>query len=546
LSLRNRFEGPALKKRVCEHCRYFEPAGFQKSGWCTHPQRRQTNDLKLMVRANELPCRNGWSHDLFAAADEAETESSVAAYDDIFFERRPDEASQEVEPHVATRKSTSTGTVGNSSSTEVDIVVGEAPSMMGPPNRPSLIELQPRNAILKAREQYRARIAAETRGDEPAPLAPSGDTPIVQEPATGFILTSLDTWKHVPPVESRVRMPIRNEVPPVQVSELRNDFPQMVTLPGDDEVFTSVPAPVPGIKLPRPSQPAAPPSPGVAGLHDVPDHEFEATYEPVSNATTPADFTVERLTYVRDRESRGDAEQETAFDEEPFEEIEEPRFLPDRVAPPSHPRERRPLFGRRRREYIRQAAAMQRERVPDWEPLDWPEEEDDAVAAIAVEPVVEEPPVRVEPRPMPRVAAHAAPVVSAPAIREPELGTLPNVVAFDNEDDLEPIPVVARDPMIRRICETCRDFRPGEKNGRGRCVNHRAFAETAVVSPSTLACSSSFGDWWSQSDSFWLSDADISAHGQPTPLVDAWLARKVESATAKSDDGSARRRRKQS
>jgi hypothetical protein len=529
-----------LKKRVCEHCRYFEPAGIPKTGWCSHPQRKQSSDLLLMVRANELPCRNSWAHDLFVAADEPEAKSDVVAFDDVVVEPRERPLFDESDPRIA---ATAPGPdeKGSGPSSPEDIVVGEGPSMMGPPNRPSLIELQPRNAILKAREQYRARLAAESRGDDVAPLPPTSDMPVPQEPSSGFRLTPLDTWTHVPPTESRVRMPIRNEVPPVQTSELRNDFPELVTKPSDEAVYSSVPQPVPGIVLPRLRQSEHSQPIGVAGAHDVPDHEIfpEPSFE--RGAEQPADFTITALQPVEERAESVPAVEEEAQDYiafDPAVDEGDTQWLP---YPPR--RTRRPLFGRKRRLFIQdqqEQARAYEEIAPAYE---MPAYEVD-------EPILEplpEPPAR-RPRDTRRddIAAIAETPSRQVAVRVPESVMLPDVVALNNDEFDEPMPVVMRDPSIPRICETCRDFRPGEKQGRGRCMNSRAFAETTVVSPSVLACSSSFGDWWSRADSFWLNDADISLHGQPTPLVDAWLARKVESATEKSGGQRTERRRKQS
>ena len=47
-------EEPALKKRVCENCRFFQEAGFAKNGWCNNPQRKETSDVKLL---------SYWCHD---------------------------------------------------------------------------------------------------------------------------------------------------------------------------------------------------------------------------------------------------------------------------------------------------------------------------------------------------------------------------------------------------------------------------------------------------------------------------------------------------
>ena len=57
-----------MSKRRCETCCFFQEAGLASSGWCHHPQRKTTDDVKIMVRRNELACRNMWAGDLWRAA----------------------------------------------------------------------------------------------------------------------------------------------------------------------------------------------------------------------------------------------------------------------------------------------------------------------------------------------------------------------------------------------------------------------------------------------------------------------------------------------
>jgi hypothetical protein len=52
-------------QRKCAKCRFFTDAGIPGNGWCTHPKRQMSSDVKLLVRAGELACRNSWGGDLF-------------------------------------------------------------------------------------------------------------------------------------------------------------------------------------------------------------------------------------------------------------------------------------------------------------------------------------------------------------------------------------------------------------------------------------------------------------------------------------------------
>lgn len=76
---------------------------------------------------------------------------------------------------------------------------------------------------------------------------------------------------------------------------------------------------------------------------------------------------------------------------------------------------------------------------------------------------------------------------------------------------------------LPRICRTCRDFRPTGDGQTGWCGNSYAFPERTLVDADQLTCASTLGSWWLPSDEWWLQQADISHHGQPTPHVDQFL-----------------------
>jgi len=92
------------------------------------------------------------------------------------------------------------------------------------------------------------------------------------------------------------------------------------------------------------------------------------------------------------------------------------------------------------------------------------------------------------------------------------------------------------------MCQTCRDFRPADTGGRGWCTNKWAFSHRRMVDADELPCETSVGCWWLPSDDVWMATADVSSHGQPTPLVDHWLAHKVGSEAAEIAEPRRRRR----
>ncbi|MGB3330243.1 MAG: hypothetical protein WBA46_14885, partial [Thermomicrobiales bacterium] len=65
-------------KRKCASCRYFQSNQLSGNGWCTHPARQTSSDVRILVRKDELACRNSWGSDLWTSA----TGEQPAASDD--------------------------------------------------------------------------------------------------------------------------------------------------------------------------------------------------------------------------------------------------------------------------------------------------------------------------------------------------------------------------------------------------------------------------------------------------------------------------------
>jgi hypothetical protein len=98
---------------------------------------------------------------------------------------------------------------------------------------------------------------------------------------------------------------------------------------------------------------------------------------------------------------------------------------------------------------------------------------------------------------------------------------------------------------IPRCCRTCRDFRPAGNGERGWCNNQWAFKHRRMVDADDRPCETSIGHWWLPGDGAWQGDFDISAYGQPTPLMDRWFGRESGGEIA-ADSPAERRRRKAS
>lgn len=480
-----------MKKRVCENCRFFQEAGVAKSGWCNNPLRKESSDVKLVVRRNELACRNGWAQDLFRARTDESEAADIVLHDTVSLRPLPPVSPEEMSFLVNSQRDKPSEAEPPPVLPAVDVVVGEAPSTKPASERVSLLTHDPRSAILKARERYRARMSAELRRGEGGRAA--DDRPV----------DTSGSLAPVPPVRSSaptaplpsMRQPRAAEVPPVRLSEVPRDFPTMTSFPEDEARFSSIPEPVEGIVLPRAAANTSERIETAASGFgdDLVEDEIELSSATTTASDPPAVPSRRRGgdTDLRRRPQRDVAPVERdAVDKMPPQEAD----AGDLVRA-ERPERRRFDFGRRRRE-------------------------DRRVVAAEFEQIDPEPPGMEE--------------------RWPGEATVrPAIDEF--VDDVNPIIEIA--PSVPRMCKTCRDFRPADSGERGWCTNKWAFSHRRMVDADELPCETSVGCWWLPHDDVWLATADVSAHGQPTPLVDHWLAHKVGSTTADTGD---RRRRQRS
>jgi hypothetical protein len=119
---------------------------------------------------------------------------------------------------------------------------------------------------------------------------------------------------------------------------------------------------------------------------------------------------------------------------------------------------------------------------------------------------------------------------------------------FEPWDAVTPVDHAAREghdiwANIPRCCRTCRDFRPAGSGERGWCNNQWAFKHRRMVDSDDLPCETSIGHWWVPGDEAWQGEFDVSALGQPTPLMDRWFGR-VGGDERAAEAAQDRRRRK--
>jgi hypothetical protein len=476
-----------LRRRVCENCRFFQEAGVAKSGWCNNPLRKESSDVKLVVRRNELACRNGWAQDLFSARTDDLEAADIVLHDTVSLRPLPPASGEETTLLANSQRDKPSEPMPP----PVDVVVGEAPSPKPAPERASLLGQDPRSAILKARERYRARMSAERRRDDGIP--PLDDRAAERG---GTLAPVSPIRRDLPPNPlPPLRQPRGSEVPPVQLSEVSRDFPTITSFPGDEDRFSSIPDPVEGVVLPRafgiaPERAEAVTEESGASPVSVDNGSLSAT---TSDSDEPPAAFGARDAVPHDR--RRPQREEIGYEDDAFSAVE-----PEEVAAYEGRRvdkmERRRFdFGRRRRDDQRFTGV------------------EEAAFVVAETAVVEED------------------WIDDGADRP----LLDEFVAEVN-------PIVEIAPDVPRMCRTCRDFRPADSGERGWCTNKWAFSHRRMVDADELPCETSVGCWWLPHDDVWLATADVSAHGQPTPLVDYWLAHKVGSATAETGDQRRRQR----
>lgn len=308
-----------MKRRVCDTCVFFERADIANSGWCNHPTRRSSTDVRLIVRQNELACRNGWDSDLWVARGANDNASAgVDDADDLFLNASGPvipKPQDELTNVVPARSPQIIGRRPIDEAFSDDVVVHQSPAArVTPPDEPATKLVQdPKAAIQRAREQFRARRKDEGRLADRAlgrPLIdPASGAPLATQPNVNFTdrkpthpdganrrdqARELDDGAryvdapanqhpvHIPtsalerstpinegaqpreraassveiPQESAVPVPSNtpSEVAPVSRNELYRPFPTMTSFPEDRDKFETIPEPIAQFDIPVASE----------------------------------------------------------------------------------------------------------------------------------------------------------------------------------------------------------------------------------------------------------------------------------------------------
>lgn len=466
----------SVRQHKCGTCRFYQEARLASSGWCHHPQRKTTNDLMIMVRKNELACRDEWSHDLWEAR--ANPSVTDAASPELFPDRKMPPATESEIAALLQSERSPNGASGVSGQQEPDDVVlselgvpSERPTrrerpdvvpewaaptprpLESPAPPPRISELGTRNAIIRARETYRERSRLEaaraneisrlTAKAEPEPSSSHGVD--VKPPLTDLsqdvdVARDSGTMQELaaqPPAAptDKVSIPLvdNESVAQPTSSSLECDWDHQGSQPAVRFARVSVDEPVPPM--------VGSEEPELTWRGDRPDLDMASVQADLQ--TWPADGD--------DEISQNDGGLSASHDIVPAYQID--RASGERIWP-----------------------ELLSDVVYDAQEVHTEHDNDDVVAGN------------------------------------------------DFDDDVISPSGLDLAAHLPRICRSCRDFRPAENGERGWCANQWAFSHRRMVDAGERTpCESVLGNWWLPVDEVWSEAADVSSHGQPTPLLDAWL-----------------------
>lgn len=519
-----------MNRHRCATCRFYQEARLASSGWCHHPQRKVTSDLMIMVRKHELACRDEWAHDLWEPRSDAGSLTAIPLSDPFPDRKMPPATELEIAALVDAERTRQ----ADSGSREpalpaTDVILSElAPEPLGYVPRQDMdprwmahtsqpggqsapatpvTETGPRSAIIKAREAYRersrqqaARAAESARLERRADLASNDHASSDAAPLTAAI-THVDASHLTEVVASQI--PVLPTHQPDPWFQPDRELPRGRTT-GDDVV-------------PRSS---AASDTDLRAANDSAAEPYGAAQQP-DNDQPEADAGTEPL-HVHRRDH---------FDGQP---LREPHVTSSRSA----------------------------RSTDEWTPdtttptdLNWQDErswlvsDDDGptpAERASIAPIPFDSPAAarsigngVDHNNIDSLPAPPLPLDSNSAVsgdnRQSDLHegleladeswlNVDVVADNDNEPFLYRLADQELSAHLPRLCQTCRDYRPAEAGDRGWCANPWAFSHRRMVDADEVTpCEGTLGNWWLPVDEVWSEAADVSSHGQPTPLLDAWL-----------------------
>lgn len=491
------------------------------SGWCHHPLRKTTNELLIMVRRNELACRDQWSHSLWEEGTWEPTSAEAGRSADSVEAGRALQPATEGDIAALLRAGQAERPAPSARASQEDVVLGEArlvsdrtPSWRreDPPAEPRR-DYDPRTAIKKAREAYRERM----RSQEAARSALADESPLAIDAAgasAGEPSMTVDATEMVGDrgdaevrfvrdandlVATDERLAVTTQREPIEVADGSDEGAS----DGDADASDSVNGPN-GDALETDWWTA-----GDAG----PDAPFATWAEPAEEATARADPAPTAEALPESAALSPDWSAGWFLDDAAPPAATEIASSPWSVASAANGSTPGGLDTQTDDWWDNPAAGMNLSGVAaprdeEWSGAD-PADRHGADAWLA------------------EFAGHEFSGSGGDAAVSPVDVSSAEVVPAEAPPERLVIPLLPAGsvaPGVPRICRTCRDFRPAEGSDRGWCANQWAFTARQMVYPEDPApCETSAGSWWLPTDELCLADADVSTHGQPTPHLDRWL-----------------------
>jgi hypothetical protein len=538
-----------MKRRVCETCHFFQATGLGNSGWCRHPGRQFSTDVRLVVRGNEIACRNGWDADLWVPAgiEPGEPGGPLTAVDPG-------------DPPALTDQLTSIVPARFDVVQEVnlqageDVVVQHSPyqGYAGPEKDARELVTNPRAAILRAREQFRDRRMREgrlaDRGVEPPLLEPTADdgAPDVYREPEQHADSRVSDQENAPFLARGAgSAPFSpSYVPPVSRAEIQRPYPAITDFPEDAARFESIPDSPPVPPVASPFEETVPePSSELDPFDDVWDDDYLL----LENGHSPRESLTRRPSFL-DRFRRVRHERSAPFPED----FDMPALA---AAPASDHGDHAPRVVKEQRSGARAHGRDRTAAGAHEAPVDW-------MAAPETGSLAFDSEFDVAPIPGNSGGAHSAhsPLRTGRSVGPPKHVDLDSELRARRGADLPrwgeiealipdrrselppPDPTPRWATNLPRLCRTCRSFRPADSDERGWCTNSWAFKHQRMVDADTLACGSILGDWWTAHDGIWQRSSDVSRHALETPLLDRLLENRYASRAMVSERATGRRR----